>query len=531
MFLPKQLPRLMHSRCPLPTSRNYGQERLQKLWDSMGSVLNLNPSIPEVSSPRSIPSREDLARLPATEPPKVPRRIQPWSFSAAELDWVQSGDHADQHGIEIGTTLPVVLWSLKYFGPQNLDAARTSAAMSLLGEIFGERPRPMAIMLNDVSPWVLHTILEHEWVRQNFQVGFDETPVQPCDLEFVYFPKYPLPKPFVMMVSSCLRTELWMLMEDVLSVDLPVGCQDGRQNEKGLLRLGMARLSFEREISKRRFARLKGLRGRINRERLRTDFEKFMESNGPKAQKNKLRDIQNYMRTGLRPGNRVIASVLGSEMMESEAGRNAYRWTKTGAAALPRETQERKGRLVQFRPWGVEGTELLELGTRFAKHGINGKVDLGGMPEGEWPEVAADRDWELPGTGDSHWAMALREPRHWSFKAREVSFGRFSNQALGWPRNRLQSNGASRFKRRLRQIDSDTSLTKEKAESKKRDLRKEFTEEDFNCPSFSPLFSNDRRFNYDFYKGHIYKWISDDFGIGLGFEVCKYDQLSMTLAD
>ncbi|KAK8207085.1 hypothetical protein IWZ01DRAFT_484482 [Phyllosticta capitalensis] len=503
MFLSKQLPRRMRSRCPLPTSRSYNQKRLWKLWDSLGWVLSPDVYIPKVSVLQFLGlTLKGFRRnpFPPPEPSEVPRQIRPWLFSAVESDWIQPENISDQHDVEVETVMPVVLWNLTWFGPKEYDAARSSAAMSLLRDIFGERPRPMAIMLHEVSPWVLMTILEHEWVRRNFQVGFDDTPIQPVGLDVCQFPEFRFPKSFVMMVSSQLRTEHWMLMDDILSVDLPVGCDYGKQNDKKLLRFGMTQLVFEPKIGIKDFQEMEYPWRKMNQ--VKDEFEKFKEkfdeSNGPKARMKRQQGIQNHMKTGYRPQGRIVASVLGCDIADSGVKRSGYRWTKTGAASMPRETQERIDRLVQFRTSGVEKTELPELGARFIKHGINGKVDLGCMPEGKSPEVAADRDWIVDSvTMKSTLAKNLLQP--------------YLEQRLGWPRNRVQSNDASHFKRMLRRLGS-----KMKAE----DMEEELGYFDLKCPSFAPLCTNDPRFNYDLVEGRrILMWVSDDFGIAMGIKV------------
>ncbi|KAK8223229.1 hypothetical protein HDK90DRAFT_544820 [Phyllosticta capitalensis] len=480
MFCCRRLPRLAHRSPCLP--RSHSQKTLSQLWDSL-RVLEF--------AERTYRLNPDLPILDRSQGPK---KIQPLVFSAEASDWVRPENEGGQFSVEAGSTLPVVLWNMRFFGKRDFDAIRSKAAMTLLRNIFGERPRPMAIMLHEVELWTLRSILEHWWVRKNFHVGFDDGPVIPIGPG-----GYRCPLPSVLMVSSQLRCKHWILVNDLLSVDLPVSSQDGNHGDRKLLRLGMIRLVFDQQTGISEFEKSSSWIRMNNRELYRKKFDEFLKYWTPQLRKKKLQDIQNYMKTGYRPRDRIVASVLGCDITDSGVKRSGYKWTKTGAASMPRETQERIGRLVQFRSWGVEQVELSELHERFVKHGINGKVDVGLLKE--------------QGSFEENRNLCL--PPQWMLRSGDERLKRLPEHGLGWPRNKIQSDWLKRRGWKLR-YNSVYDLSEVEIE----ELKEHLKDKKYRSPSFAPLKTNDYRFNFDLVEGRILMWVSDDFGIAMGIKVC-----------
>ncbi|KAK7523314.1 hypothetical protein IWZ03DRAFT_1106 [Phyllosticta citriasiana] len=243
MFLPKRLGRLVC--CPFSIARRaYSQRTLSEFWDSVDRFLNPNRNpLSETMAADYAATKESAEHWQFNDTKQL--RIRPLVFSDAKSDRVYHENRSDQHGLGVGTILPVVFWTLRFFGPEEYIATRSLAAMSLLRDVFGKQPRPMAIMLQDVDPGILKSILEHEWVRRNFAVGFDHTPIKFDGWGHVY-----TPVSSVMMVSKQLRTANWILVNELLSVDLPIDCHDRVQNVENLLKLVTASLSVAQKLSK-----------------------------------------------------------------------------------------------------------------------------------------------------------------------------------------------------------------------------------------------------------------------------------------
>ncbi|KAK7518048.1 uncharacterized protein IWZ02DRAFT_491844 [Phyllosticta citriasiana] len=326
-------------------------------------------------------------------------RIRPLVFSDAKSDRVYHENRSDQHGLGVGTILPVVFWTLRFFGPEEYIATRSLAAMSLLRDVFGKQPRSMAIMLQDVDPGILKSILEHEWVRRNFAVGFDHTPIKFDGWGHVY-----TPVSSVMMVSKQLRTANWILVNELLSVDLPIDCHDRVQNVENLLKLVTASLSVAQKLSK---GDLNSIRKWTHPDLREKKMDIVIRSTDPKFQRKRSEEIKKFMKSGIRPKDKIVAAVFGLELFTDKSGRrrSAYKWQKMGAASLPQDTENvRTGRLVQIRhPNPDDLEELEELNDNTRKNGINSKVSLGTFPKGKLPLIPAHSDITSNTTPWRHW--------------------------------------------------------------------------------------------------------------------------------
>ncbi|KAK8152367.1 hypothetical protein BC567DRAFT_280446 [Phyllosticta citribraziliensis] len=451
MLMPKRLGSL--ARCSLGIGRRmYSQQILAKLWDSMNEAMDMKkPS-----------SRKNLSSDPV--PPKERMRIQPLVFSNTKSDWVAAEDNAQQSCLETGAILPVVSWNLLFFGFGGYVAARSLAAMDHLRNIFGERPRPMALMLR-VDLEDLRTILEHEWPSLGVFRG---------------------PKDSVMMVSKELRTQHWLLVKGVLSVDLPTGGHYGPEKSGKVLRLG-----FELNEAK--------------------------ESIKPVVQKRLLKEIKEYMVKEFRPGDEVVAAVLGADIATGDHGipRTAYRWRKVGAVSRPTDLENvRTDRVVDFfLSKSVERVRVEEIYEEMAKngirskvplqevmkYGINRKVPLGPFPKEKKPTVASYSDMLSSYTANTN--------RSWK-----------DHSYFGWQRNRIYSDGMSDLQHE-RDILGPRLWARRSLNSRAEEKSSKTSGDSFTIPSFAQIFTNDPRFNYDLHKGEVLMWVSDDYGDITGIKV------------
>ncbi|KAK7539332.1 uncharacterized protein J3D65DRAFT_276086 [Phyllosticta citribraziliensis] len=510
MLMPKRLGSL--ARCSLGIGRRmYSQQILAKLWDSMNEAMDMKkPS-----------SRKNLSSDPV--PPKERMRIQPLVFSNTKSDWVAAEDNAQQSCLETGAILPVVSWNLLFFGFGGYVAARSLAAMDHLRNIFGERPRPMALMLR-VDLEDLRTILEHEWVRRNFAVGFDTTPFTQPSLGV-----FRGPKDSVMMVSKELRTQHWLLVKGVLSVDLPTGGHYGPEKSGKVLRLGFVRLRHFRKFSERDFRIENRLRKLLDPEFFQKELNEAKESIKPVVQKRLLKEIKEYMVKEFRPGDEVVAAVLGADIATGDHGipRTAYRWRKVGAVSRPTDLENvRTDRVVDFfLSKSVERVRVEEIYEEMAKngirskvplqevmkYGINRKVPLGPFPKEKKPTVASYSDMLSSYTANTN--------RSWK-----------DHSYFGWQRNRIYSDGMSDLQHE-RDILGPRLWARRSLNSRAEEKSSKTSGDSFTIPSFAQIFTNDPRFNYDLHKGEVLMWVSDDYGDITGIKVWQLRDRSTHFVD
>ncbi|KAK8224974.1 hypothetical protein BKA81DRAFT_376050 [Phyllosticta paracitricarpa] len=466
MFLPKRLGRLMC--CPFSIARRaYSQRTLSEFWDSVDRILNPNRNpLSETMAADYAATKESAEHWQFNDTKQL--RIRPLVFSDTKSDWVYHENRSDQHGLGVGTILPVVFWTLRFFGPEEYIATRSLAAMSLLRDIFGKKPRPMAIMLQDVDPEILKSILEHEWVRRNFAVGFDHTPIKFDGWGHVY-----TPVSSVMMVSKQLRTANWILT-----------------------RYGQ----FIRGT--------KAFEGRPQQHQEMDSSRPPREENGhshtvyrsqvPKKEVGGNEEIHEIRNTAQRQRQDRSCCVRIGAFFTDRSGRrrSAYKWQQMGAASRPQDTENvRTSRLVQIRlPNPDDLEELEELNDNMRKNGINSKVSLGTFPKGKRPLVPAHSD-----------ITSNRTPwRYWP------------HSELGWPRNHVQSDGAADL--RSRRCNLKGNMAHKEFMSTAKSYSK-YCQKSFRMPSLAPLRTNDGRFNYDLFKGEVFMWVSDDYGIAKGVKI------------
>lgn len=116
-----------------------------------------------------------------------------------------------------GSLLRIVSWNLDAKPPGR--AARASAAISHLEDVFGDPPPPLVIMLQDVHTHSLSSMLSHPWIRDHFAISEIN---QPCRT------KWARNRFTLFLVSRGLQARTWFRMpftrsragRDILVVDL-----------------------------------------------------------------------------------------------------------------------------------------------------------------------------------------------------------------------------------------------------------------------------------------------------------------------
>ncbi|KAK8159383.1 hypothetical protein IWX90DRAFT_299342 [Phyllosticta citrichinensis] len=303
------------------------RERTEKATEWLKDMLRKAGKLDEA------PPRSQHWSIPQNFEP--PQKIEPLVFSRAEEAWVKSeiamSLDSNQHKLKFGDVLPVVQWNLRMFGPSQYIPARSTAAMDLLGEIFGWKPTSMAVTLHEVNPQTLQSIMSHPWVRRNFLVGFD-------DKSYIFNDRFPAEVglddlPSVLLVTADLRTDNWISRRlgqshRVLSVDLPIQGQHEQQDRRDLLRLCAARL--ERVVLGNRW----------------TAYDQDRENERKTKMEN---DINDFMTTGHSPEDNVVSTVMARDLTfrhldgsRSRQYRHKYRWWNNGAM------KTREARVVDF---------------------------------------------------------------------------------------------------------------------------------------------------------------------------------------
>lgn len=186
--------------------------------------------------PRAVPQK-----------PPAPQLLRPQIFHPQPSTWVALENNIGE-GLERGEIVKVVSWNILWSKPD--PAARTSAALGHLNELFGEVSRPLVVMLQEVRRESLQVILDNAWVQRNFILSDVDPPASLyTDIPGKSFIMRQLdwdaaPYFTLMMISrqlaitNCFRIPFVTSMgRDALVIDIPVSNPGGRTQMKESLRL------------------------------------------------------------------------------------------------------------------------------------------------------------------------------------------------------------------------------------------------------------------------------------------------------
>ena len=188
-----------------------------------------------------------LSPLPIPQKPPEPRFLRLQIYHPESSTWAAI-EKSVQKGLRRGSVLKVVSWNIDWSSPG--PAARASAALEHLKELFGEVPGDFVVMLQEVCHKSLQVILENPWVQRNFVLSnvdppkslYTNSPGQSFILKHLKWRAVPY---FTLMmisrhlaITDCFRVPFVTVMgRDALVVDIPVFNHEGRTQPKESLRL------------------------------------------------------------------------------------------------------------------------------------------------------------------------------------------------------------------------------------------------------------------------------------------------------
>ncbi|KAK7523316.1 hypothetical protein IWZ03DRAFT_1162 [Phyllosticta citriasiana] len=350
-----------------------------------------------------------------------PQKVQPMVFSKVKKAWVKSAETTLtktrrpnlRRNLDFEAPLRVVQWNLRMFGPSGFIPTRSTHAITLLSYIFGSTTEGlhMAIVLHEVGPQTMKSILGNDWVRKNFRVGYDVESEVFNDAQDMEELRDSEDLPSVILVSLNLCTDNWMSRRiggkhRALSVDLPLAGGRGQRDGRDLLRLCAARL--ERGVL--------GASWTDQRQRREDELKTRMEN-----------DINEFMTTGYKPEDNVAGTVMARDLTFRQL--TDFRWNQYRLKYNWQNNElgrARSGRLVNF--WNVPSPTAVVNSLRIQKlamdkdlrHGINFKLNLGHVKR------AGPTMDTLPSKLHSEYGLTFND-RTW----REV----VDINMLGWPRN------------------------------------------------------------------------------------------------
>lgn len=166
-----------------------------------------------------------------------PNFFRPRIYSSHSSAWT----HFDKGigTLRRGHALKIASWNLWLSGLG--AAARASAALAHLRNMFGEEPHDLVVMFQELRQESLEAVLEDRWARQNFVLS-DTEPPDWCDGDNellepgTYFTAMMVSKN--LPISNCFRIPFVSDMgRDALVVDIPISEDHGPNESKELLRL------------------------------------------------------------------------------------------------------------------------------------------------------------------------------------------------------------------------------------------------------------------------------------------------------
>ncbi|RTE84673.1 hypothetical protein BHE90_000785 [Fusarium euwallaceae] len=275
----------MAARCPMPTRGS--------------SILWQKPFTPRHPISYQLHTNTSKAYIPHHL--LQPQHIEPLVFHPHSAVWRPLA--AGNSGLSRGSILTTASWNLNWSDPD--PTARTVASLTHLENILGAEPQNLIVMLQEVSPISLQTILGHLWVQHNFILSNDKPPEVPrkvtlngsSDLrpsaqkETSYFTVMMASKN--LPVTACFRTPLITNMgRDVLSMDIHT-------------------LSREEASSPQECVRF-----------CTTHLESLWQ--GKEYRRGQLAVISDLLKKPILPGCRVIAGLVGGDMNAIDKSEHAY---------------------------------------------------------------------------------------------------------------------------------------------------------------------------------------------------------------
>ncbi|RSM20249.1 hypothetical protein CDV31_001046 [Fusarium ambrosium] len=230
-----------------------------------------------------------------------PQPIEPLVFHSQAAVWRPLA--VVNPGLSRGSILTTASWNLNWSDPD--PAARTVASLRHLENILGAESQSLIVMLQEVSPTSLQTILGHPWVRHNFILSNDKPPEVPrkvtldgssglrpsAQKETSYFTVMMASKN--LPVTACFRAPLVTNMgRDVLAMDIHT-------------------LGREEDRSQQECVRL-----------CTTHLESLWQ--GKEYRRGQLAVISDLLKKPILPGCRVIAGLVGGDMNAIDKSEHAY---------------------------------------------------------------------------------------------------------------------------------------------------------------------------------------------------------------
>lgn len=240
------MPSTMYSIFSFRQSSAYALRGLTKPSRGLSSLSHLTPA--ELNLYIEHLDRKDrIPRQPVAQGCPAPFLFQPQIYDPKSSTWLAL-DKNDSGGLERGRVLKLASWNIDWCSPG--PAARASAALGHLNELFGETADPLVVMLQEVRQESLQVILGNPWVQRNFLVSN----VSPPESEYTnipgdsfilrrldwqaapYFTLMMISRPLA--ITDCFRVPFVSTMgRDALVVDIPILNPGGQTRSIECLRL------------------------------------------------------------------------------------------------------------------------------------------------------------------------------------------------------------------------------------------------------------------------------------------------------
>ncbi|KAI3399715.1 hypothetical protein diail_5782 [Diaporthe ilicicola] len=217
--------------------------------DAMSGSLELDGTAPksQTSTPESLIGQHTS-----------PNFLQPHIYNHQSSSWASFGN--ENRTLKRGYILKIASWNLFFSAPA--AAARASAAIAYMRTMFGQKPRGLVVMLQELRQESLEVILKDKWAQQNFSLSDTKPPYshyagneslgeEPGQHFTLMMISRNLP------ISSCFRVPFVSEMErDALVVDIPVSEDHDPETSKGSLRLCTTHLESPYTEKELRFRQL-----------------------------------------------------------------------------------------------------------------------------------------------------------------------------------------------------------------------------------------------------------------------------------
>lgn len=145
----------------------YALRRLTEHFRTLSSVSHLTPAELNLYA-EHLNRKNRISRQPAVQKPPKLFCLQSHIYDTKSSVWL-APDQSDSGGLERGRLLKLASWNIDWSRPD--PAARASAALGHLNELFGETPGHLVVMLQEVRQESLQVILGNPWVQRNFLVS------------------------------------------------------------------------------------------------------------------------------------------------------------------------------------------------------------------------------------------------------------------------------------------------------------------------------------------------------------------------